>query len=74
MQVARMKDNKMKDKFFRKKRDEISTVLRDHLYEKERVKEIFAQFSVITTGWMQKQVIQFINRPENSLDMMDEYS
>lgn len=69
MQVA--KEN---EEFFKKKRKEISTVLRDHLYESKRVKEIYAQFRVIFTNQMQKQVHQFINRPETSLDLMDEYS
>ena len=49
-------------------------ILREHLHEVKRVRELFDQFQPIYRRVMQTRVRNFINRPENSLDLMNEYS
>lgn len=60
--------------FFKNHRRDILKVLRDHLHEVKRVKEIFDQFKPIYKNEMQIKVKKFINRSENSLELMNQYS
>ena len=49
-------------------------VLRDHLHEVKRVRELFDQFKPIYKNDMQSRVREFKNRPESALDQMQDYS
>ena len=60
--------------FFKEHKREIILALREHLFEVKRVREVFEQFKPIYKSDMQLRVKSFINRPENSLDLMDQYS
>jgi len=62
------------EEFFKKHRRDILKVLRDHLHEVKRVRELYEQFKPIYKNEMQSRVKAFVNRPENSLDLMTEYS
>jgi len=62
------------EEFFKNHRRDILKVLRDHLHEVKRVKELFDQFKPIYKNEMQIKVKKFINRSENSLELMNEYS
>ena len=60
--------------FFKEHKKEIMLVLREHLHEVKRVRELFDQFRPIYKSEMALRVRQFINRQENSLELMDQYS
>ena len=62
------------EEFFDQHRWKILKVLRDHLQEVKRVREVFDQFQPIYRSEMQSRVKSFINRPECSLELMNEYS
>ena len=68
MQVAGMDE-----KFFKNHLSGILKVFRDHLEEKNRVRELFSQFKPIYQGEMLRKVRSLLNRQENSLDLMTEY-
>ena len=72
--MRKMNVANVKEDFFRSKRDELMKVLREHLHEVKRVREIFDQFKPIYQRDMMMRVRAFINRPENSLELMDQYS
>ena len=69
-----MKVASTSEEFFKRHRRDILKVLREHLHEVKRVRELFDQFKPIYKSEMQSRVRLFINRPENSLDLMQEYS
>lgn len=62
------------EEFFKKHRRDILKVLRDHLHEVKRVRELYEQFKPIYKHEMQTRVRSFVNRPESSLDLMQDYS
>lgn len=72
--MRRMNVASTSEEFFKNHRRDILKVLRDHLHEVKRVKELFDQFKPIYKNEMQIKVKKFINRSENSLELMNEYS
>ena len=62
------------EEFFKNHRYEILKVLRDHLHEVKRVREVFEQFKPIYKSDMRERMKKFITRPECSLDIMNDYS
>ena len=62
------------DDFFRNHLKSVINVLRDHLTEVKRVKEIFEQFRPIIEGNMRRTVIEFISHEGSALERMRDYA
>ena len=60
--------------FFKKKRDKIMTILRDHLRETKRIHELYEQFKPIIQGTMQEKVMAFVKSADNVLQQNVEYA
>ena len=68
------RDKNAPESFYKNQKRAVLGVLREHLHELQRVREVFDQFKPIYQREMLERVQTFIKRPENSLDLKDQYS
>ena len=60
--------------FFHYHKTKVLNVLRDHLDEVKRVKEVFVQFQSIISNELLKRVLAFLEQPGSALDKRPEYT